>query len=118
MGHLKINCDCCGSSWNVYHRDDFKDWKARTCPMCGKSIDQATWDRQVLPAFGAMEDVSLELVKDHSQYHESLFTIDYIADVVFPNKGNSEIIDQLTEEIEDLRTEISDLKTKLIVFQL
>ena len=42
MGHLKIHCDGCGSDWVVYHRDNWKDWKARTCPVCGKSIDPGT----------------------------------------------------------------------------
>lgn len=123
MGHLKIHCDGCGSDWIVYHRDDFHDWKARTCPVCGKSIDPGTWDRQVLRAFGEMEDASLELVKDHTQSHGTLFTVSYIPDVVFPNRGNTEEVDQLREEIEDLKDGIDNLRkivTKLIdgVFQI
>lgn len=112
MGHLKIHCDGCGSDWVVYHRDDWKNWKARTCPVCGKSIDPGTWERQILRAFGEMEDANLELSKDHAQYHGTLFTVDYVADVVFPNKEKSEVIDQLTEEIADLRDQIA----KLILF--
>lgn len=103
MGHLSIHCDSCGSDWNVYHRDDFHDWKARTCPVCGKSIDPGTWERSVLSAFGEMEDANLELVKDHTQSHGTLFTVSYIPDVIFPNKGNTEEIDQLREEITYLR---------------
>lgn len=103
MGHLSIHCDGCGSDWSVYHRDDFRDWKARTCPVCGKSIDPGTWERSVLRAFGEMEDANLELVKDHTQSHGTLFTVSYIPDVIFPNKGNTEEIDQLREEITYLR---------------
>ena len=111
MGHLKIHCDDCGSDWIVYHRDYLHDWKARTCPVCGKSIDPGTWDRQVLRAFGEMEDASLELVKDHTQSHGTLFTVSYIPDVVFPNKGNTEEVDQLREEIEDLKDGIDNLRS-------
>ena len=121
MGHLKIYCDSCGSEWNVYHRDDFKDWKARTCPVCGKSINSETWDRQVLRAFGEMEDASAELFKDSAQTHGTLFTISYIPDVIFPNR--TEGTDQLREEIEDLREGVDTLREvvkKLIdgVFQI
>lgn len=123
MGHLSIHCDGCGSDWTVYHRDDWKGWKARTCPVCGKSIDPGTWDRQVLRAFGEMEDANLELVKDHTQSHGTLFTVSYIPDVIFPNKGNTEEVDQLREEIEDLKDGIDNLRSiveKLIngVFQI
>lgn len=123
MGHLKIHCDGCGSDWIVYHRDDWKDWKARTCPVCGKSIDPGTWDRQVLRAFGEMEDANLELMKDHTQSHGTLFTVGYVPDVIFPNRENTEAVDQLREEVEDLKDGIDNLRSiveKLIngVFQI
>ena len=108
MGHLKIHCGGCGSDWIVYHRDDWKDWKARTCPVCGKSIDPETWDRQVLRAFGEMEDASLELVKDYTQSHGTLFTVSYIPDVVFPHHSDDmksilEGLESLNESLENLR---------------
>jgi hypothetical protein len=56
-----------------------------------------------------MEDANLELVKDHTQSHGTLFTVSYIPDVVFPNKGNTEEVDQLREEIEDLRKIVEKL---------
>lgn len=108
MGHLKIHCDGCGSDWVVYHRDNWKDWKARTCPTCGKSIDQGTWDRQVLRAFGEMEDANLELVKDHTGYNGTLFTVSYIPDVVFPNVDRT---GQLQEEIRELKEGLEDLRS-------
>jgi hypothetical protein len=109
MGHLKIHCDSCGSDWVVYHRDNWKDWKARTCPVCGKSIDPGTWDRQVLRAFGEMEDANLELVKDHTGSHGTLFTVSYIPDVVFPDRSGE--TDQLREEISDLKEGLEDLRS-------
>lgn len=114
MGKLLIHCDGCGSDWNVYHRGDWKDPKARTCPVCEKSIDPGTWDRQVLRAFGEMEDANLELAKDHSQSYGTLFTVGYIPDVVFPNKDDDlnqlrEMIDNLSEEVTSLQWMITDL---------
>lgn len=77
MGLLSIHCGGCGSDWEVYHMSNFKDWRARTCPVCGESIDPGTWDRQILRAFGEMEDANLELAKDHRQYDRTLFTVNY-----------------------------------------
>ena len=82
MGHLSIHCSFCGSEWIVYHRDDWKDWKARTCPVCGKSIPEKTWSLSVLKGFNEMEDASLELVKDYEQDHGTLFTVSYVPDVM------------------------------------
>ncbi len=109
MGHLSIYCESCGSNWNVYHRDDWKDWKSRTCPVCGKMIDPGTWDRQILRAFGEMEDANCELVKDHTQSHEPLFTVSYIPDVLFPNRGNTEEIEGLRDEIDNLQAVVKKL---------
>lgn len=86
MGHLSIYCDGCGADWRVYHRDDWKHWKSRTCPVCGKSINPETWEHDVLRAFGEMEDANLELMKDNAQYHGALFTVDYVSDVIFPRR--------------------------------
>lgn len=104
MGHLKIHCDNCGSDWIVYHRDDWKDWRARNCPMCGESIDSQTWDEQILPAFGAMEDANRELFKDHTGYHGTLFTVTYEPDIIYPNKNDG--IEELRELIEELQDEL------------
>ena len=114
MGHLQVHCEGCGSDWSVYHRDDWKDWKARTCPVCGKSVYPGTWSREILRAFGEMEDANIELLKDHQQSNGTLFTVSYIPDVVFPNKGST---DGLREEIEDLKESVEEVKglfTKLL----
>ena len=105
MGHLKITCDGCGESWSVYCRDNWKDWRARTCPICGRSIDSQTWARFVLRAFGEMNDANIELMKDHSQSHGTLFTVDYISDAIFPNKrrDGADLIDTIVEAIDTLK---------------
>ena len=109
MGQLKIHCDACGSDWIVYHRDNWKDWKARTCRVCGKSVDPGTWERSVLKGFNEMEDANIELVKDHTQSHGTLFSVSYVPDVVFPNKETSETVEKLREDVEDLRSIVEKL---------
>lgn len=78
MGYLKIHCGSCGGSWEVYGRDDWKQKAARTCPHCFERIDGQDWERQILPAFGAMMDANRELMKTHSGYNAPLFRVDYI----------------------------------------
>ena len=107
MGKLSIHCYGCGTEWDVLHRDDWKHWKARTCPVCGKEIDPGTWSRYILPAFNGMEDANIELMKDHTQSHGTLFTVSYIPDVVFPDAEDD---DPVREEVESLREDIEDLK--------
>ena len=91
MGHLSIYCDGCGSSWNVYHRDDLTNWRAKTCPVCGKSIDSEIYGRKILKIFEDLEDVNKELVLKHEQSHGTLFTVGYIPDVIFPNRQRSSL---------------------------
>lgn len=115
MGKLSIHCDGCGSDWIVYHRDDWKNWKSRTCPVCGKEIDPGTWNRQILPAFNGMEDANIELMKDHTQSHGTLFTVSYIPDVVFPN--HSDDLESIREGLESLSEDLDNLRgvmTKVI----
>ena len=64
-----------------------------------------------------MEDANLELVKDNAQYHGTLFTVGYVPDVIFPNKAQTEELNQLKEDISDLTDSLDNLKnivTKLI----
>lgn len=107
MGKISIHCDGCGADWVVYHRDDWKHWKARTCPTCGKAIEPGTWNRHILPAFGLMEDANKELMKDHTGLHGSLFTVSYVPDTIFPNKSDD--VNQIRDEIELLTDKIDHL---------
>lgn len=104
MGKLSIHCNGCGSDWVVYHRDNWKNWRSRTCPVCGKSVDPGTWERFVLPAFGSLEDANIELYKDHNQGHGTLFTVSYIPEVLFPDAG-----EDMREEIENLKGSVETL---------
>lgn len=80
MGLLRIHCHSCGGTWEVYGRDNWKEDNSRTCPYCHEKIDGQDWNKQILPAFGAMMDANRELMKTHSGYDASLFAVDYIAD--------------------------------------
>lgn len=102
MGQIKIHCDSCGGEWIVYRRSEWSEKRSRTCPVCGKSIDPETWDRQILKAVKEMDDANLELLKDHEKSHGALFTVSYIPDVLFQNRDNGEIA-QLRDEVDALR---------------
>ena len=88
MAYLRIHCDVCGGTWEVYDRDNWKDDKARQCPHCFAKIDRPLWERQVLPAFGAVHDANAELYKDHTGFHAPLFTFDVIADHLYQNRND------------------------------
>lgn len=96
MGRLKIHCCNCGCEWDVYHRDNWKDWKSRTCPSCGEEIDPETWENQILNAFGEMEESNIELQKDHDQQHKTMFLVGYMPDIAI-------------NELEEIRREIDAL---------
>ena len=49
MAYIKIHCDYCGGTWDVYKRD-IKNDRARQCPHCFQEIDRQSWARDVLPA--------------------------------------------------------------------
>ena len=79
MAYLKIYCDSCGQSWEVYERA-MNDEKSRECPRCRAEIDQQTWKKQILPAWGQVSDSNRELIKDHTGYYAPLFSFDVIDD--------------------------------------
>lgn len=116
MGYLRIHCDYCGGTWDVYGHSNFHDRAARTCPHCQQRIDGQTWERQIVPAFGGMMDANRELMKDHSGYHSPLFTVDYIADHYFPNdaRETGTAVFNLELQIEDLQKQIEQLTAAVI----
>lgn len=86
MAYMVIHCESCGGSWQVYDRDDLTHWHAHTCPHCGKRIDRATWEAQVIPAFGAVADANRELFKDATGYHGPQFSFDVFGDTFFTRR--------------------------------
>lgn len=93
MGYMRIKCHYCGGTWEVYGRSVtgvssptiISGDCPRTCPHCFKAIEKQTWDKQIIPAFLALDDANRELVKDSSGYHTPLFEVNYEADSVFRN---------------------------------
>lgn len=78
---LRIHCNNCGGTWDVYSRDNWKNDTARQCPHCFESVPPYTWQAEVIPAFASMMDANRELHKVHTGYGKTLFTVDFIADV-------------------------------------
>lgn len=80
MAYMRIHCEICGGTWEIYHRDDWNSDTARQCPHCFSEIDRQTWQKEVLPAFGAVNDANGELLKESTGYNRPLFSFDVIAD--------------------------------------
>ncbi len=80
MAYLRIHCEACGGVWEVYHRDNWNNDKARQCPHCFAEIDRQTWEKDVLSAFSAVHDANAELYKDHTGNDKPLFYFDVMAD--------------------------------------
>jgi len=85
MAYLKIYCDYCGQTWEVYQRS-MNEEHSRECPHCGSKIDDQTWKRQIVPALCMVSDANGELMKDHLGYHVPVFTFDVISDHYFSKK--------------------------------
>lgn len=75
MGYLQITCAHCRKRWVVYNRN-MNEESARSCPRCLKTIEDQTWRRFILPAFGMLEDANRELVKDNLD-RSPLFQVEY-----------------------------------------
>lgn len=82
MGFLRIRCDYCGGIWEVYAHQ-MKSDRANQCPHCFKEIEPSTWENDIVPAWGAMEDANLELMKDNTGYKRTIFEVSYIGDTIF-----------------------------------
>lgn len=87
---LLLAVDCIGritgdSVFAAQSRADLVTVYARTCPHCFKAIERQTWEKQIIPAFHALDDANREIVKDSSGYHTPLFEVSYEADSVFRN---------------------------------
>ena len=115
MGFLRIHCDYCGGTWDVYGGKDWKNANNRVCPHCHEKIDGQDWNNQILPAFGAMMDANRELIKTHTGYHTPLFTVDYIEDYYFPdaNRATETAMFNLENRIEELHDTVDLLDEKI-----
>lgn len=81
MAYMKIHCDYCGGTWEVYERD-FTNEVNKYCPHCAKGIHPDLWE-EVKKAFGSFIDTNCDLIKDSVGYHLPLFQVDFKADNLF-----------------------------------
>lgn len=100
--YIRIHCETCGGTWEVYQRDNWNDDKARQCPHCFSKIDRQTWHDYILPAFGLSADANAELLKDHSGSYKPLFSVDLIADHLYTNRNTGGTC-PLFRELDDLQ---------------
>lgn len=78
MGFIRVHCGYCSDTWDVYDRDKTNPL-ANQCPHCFKEIDRQTWEKQIIPAWAAMDYAGRELFKDHTGFGVPLFHIDCIS---------------------------------------
>ena len=120
MGFIRIHCDYCGGTWEVYGRDNYKETQYRTWPHCFSKIYGQDWMNHVLPAFGAMMDANRELIKTHTGYHAPLFTVDYVEDFYFPDaKAEAETAAMnLQNSVDDLRETVATLAEAIVTAEI
>ena len=80
MAYLKVTCENCGGKWDVYHRDNWKDDRARTCPHCYAEVNAEIWASHVVPAFALADEGNRELTKLSSEMRRPGFSFDLISD--------------------------------------
>lgn len=82
MAYLRIYCDSCGGSWEVYR---LTLDRGNECPHCGAKIEKATWRDYVAPMLDMMNTAAVALRLDHSACHRPLFTFTVEDDSIFNN---------------------------------
>lgn len=79
MGFLKVKCYSCGGTYRIYGDMVFHPAASR-CPFCFAEIRRSTWEKIVIPAWGAMEDANRDLQNEHTGYKNTpLFQLEYQA---------------------------------------
>ena len=83
--YLKILCDYCGKTWEVYPRGNVskltktKDYR---CPHCDAKIDPETW-KDIVVGLSLTKGINEKLASDHVNKHNALFAVSFIADHLF-----------------------------------
>lgn len=85
--YMRIWCQRCGGTFEIYGRDDVRSHKARTCPHCQERATGETWAK-VAEAFDAYKEAAMALYADRTA--KTRFTVDFIDDSVYENcRGRS-----------------------------
>ena len=84
--YLRIYCDYCSKTWEVYPRGDVHSLlnsRHNHCPHCGAAkIDKETW-KDIIVALSLTKGVNESLAADHVNKHNALFAVSFIADHLF-----------------------------------
>ena len=104
MAYMKIHCDSCGETWEIYGRDNWKAETARQCPHCFQKIDRTIWEKNIILAFSAARDANAELHKAHTGEDKPLFSVDFIADEPLIDLSEFEPEIDLMDDLEFLNT--------------
>lgn len=112
MERLNIFCNGCGTSWTVLHRDEYGNWKPRTCPCCGKEINEQIW-YQVIRALHEYGDAQREIIKEAQQPKGTLFEFRFEYDINRAEFGSPDV-NRLREEVSNMREEFGDMRSVYI----
>ena len=107
MGYMVVTCGYCHQKWHVYGSRNFNDKDARRCPHCQAEIDRQTWEHDVLPAFGAIQDANRELYKHSVGTHTALFQIDYVEDMTWDTTPQN--VEIIADRLEGLETTLENM---------
>lgn len=90
MALMKIDCDYCGGSWEVYERN-YTDQVSKYCPHCGKGIPDEMWTG-VAKAFERFKETNTDLFSESIGKHLPLFQVNFVSDILFKayKEGRSE----------------------------
>ena len=102
MAYLRIHCENCGGTWEIYNRDNWSEDSARQCPHCFSEIARDVWQRNVIPAFCEVDDANRELYKEHTGYRKPLFSFDVIADPLRTDRQASRNACPVYQELKDI----------------
>ena len=84
---MKIYCDYCGQTWEVYARDEPQRPTASRCPHCGKAkVKPETW-KEMIDCMKHVEEVNMMLAIDHANECYIPFAVSYLADSPFQCAG-------------------------------
>lgn len=88
--YMRIWCQRCGGTFELYQRDDVRSHKARTCPHCQERATGEAWDK-VVKAYDAYKAASMALWEDRTS--KTRFTVDFIDDSIYSNARNMPMLD-------------------------
>ncbi|MBQ5319761.1 MAG: hypothetical protein J6K17_11765 [Oscillospiraceae bacterium] len=84
MAFIRIHCDYCGGEWEVY-KHGLTSEHSRECPHCFHTVNEQLWEKEIIPAFCAVDEANAELYKEHLGEHKPLFYFDVVANHIFKN---------------------------------